>query len=301
MRLPAGITSCVGFISHQQPTITYGGTAFIVGIEGSHDNAYLHLVTAARVAQTIENGPWLLGMNAKNGGKVWVRSGHLHWWHHPTEKEQVDVAVTIFATPVVNEYRLGWIPVNMFATDEQIEKSNIGIGDEISAIALFTRFSGQRNHESIARAGSIAMMPREPIPVKGFAPMEAYLAEGRSLGGLSGSPVFVRETINSPAADSHGNPYPRLCQGRIHFLGLMHGSWDVPAEFETNEQAEAVNMGVSVVVPAKKILEVLYHPELVEMRRQFDEELEASKVSRTNDVRERGRKQYVEPDFADTI
>jgi hypothetical protein len=39
----------------------------------------------------------------------------------------------------------------------------------------------------------------------------------------------------------------------------------------TTTQAEAVNMGVSIVIPAKKILEVLHHPELVQMRKERDE------------------------------
>jgi hypothetical protein len=57
----------------------------------------------------------------------------------------------------------------------------------------------------------------------------------------------------------------------------MHGHWDLPVSFSAAEQAEAVNMGVSIVVPAKKILEVLYHPELVAMRKEFlEKEKEAN-------------------------
>jgi hypothetical protein len=29
-------------------------------------------------------------------------------------------------------------------------------------------------------------------------------------------------------------------------------------------------MGISIIVPAKKILEVLYHPELIELREKHD-------------------------------
>lgn len=56
--------------------------------------------------------------------------------------------------------------------------------------------------------------------------------------------------------------------GSLHLLGLVHGHWEVPASFSNPEQAEAVNMGVSIIVPAKKILETLYHPELVAMRKE---------------------------------
>jgi hypothetical protein len=112
--------------------------------------------------------------------------------------------------------------------------------------------------------------------------MEAYLAESRSIGGLSGSPVFVRNTVKSPVQGPKGvsNIY---ALGDGHLLGLMHGHWDLPVSFSSLEQAEAVNMGVSIVVPAKKILEVLHHPELVAMRKEhYEKEKSASTTADTS-------------------
>jgi hypothetical protein len=54
-------------------------------------------------------------------------------------------------------------------------------------------------------------------------------------------------------------------------LGLIHCHWNLPVSFDKSSQAEAVNMGISIVVPAHKIWEVLNHPELVEQRKQQDE------------------------------
>jgi hypothetical protein len=42
--------------------------------------------------------------------------------------------------------------------------------------------------------------------------------------------------------------------GRPHLLGLVHGHWDLPTSFSETEKKEAVNMGVSIIVTAKKIL-----------------------------------------------
>jgi hypothetical protein len=51
-----------------------------------------------------------------------------------------------------------------------------------------------------------------------------------------------------------------------HFCtGIMIGHWAVPPG--STIEKEKVNMGISVVVPADKILEVLNQPDLVEMRR----------------------------------
>jgi len=49
----------------------------------------------------------------------------------------------------------------------------------------------------------------------------------------------------------------------------MWGHWDLPIGV-SSQQAEAVNMGIAIVIPAQKILEVLYHPELVAMRENQD-------------------------------
>ena len=96
------------------------------------------------------------------------------------------------------------------------------------------------------------MIPDEPVPTK-MGMTEAYLIEARSIGGLSGSPAFV---------------YKR---NRFYLLGLMHGHWDIPPEnkndFVDMDSFGSVNMGIAIVVPAKKILEVLNQPKLVELRR----------------------------------
>jgi len=97
------------------------------------------------------------------------------------------------------------------------------------------------------------MMPKDKLPTKSFGDMEAYLAEGRSIGGLSGSPVFVRSTVKMPEQTAEGKLGYISGLGAFHLLGLMHGHWDLPVSFSSSEQAEAVNMGVSIVVPAKKI------------------------------------------------
>jgi hypothetical protein len=121
----------------------------------------------------------------------------------------------------------------------------------------------------LVRSGNIAMMPSDKLPIKHFGEMEAYLAEGRSIGGLSGSPAFVRNTVQLPINSSKGRGHLSGL-GSVHLLGLIHGHWDLPISFSESEQYEAVNMGVSIIVPAKKILETLYHPTLVALRDEHE-------------------------------
>jgi hypothetical protein len=60
-------------------------------------------------------------------------------------------------------------------------------------------------------------------------------------------------------------------------LGSIHGHWDIRPEDKNafsdrvGDEAAMINMGIAIVVPAKRILEVFDHPELVQMRRATEE------------------------------
>jgi hypothetical protein len=114
-------------------------------------------------------------------------------------------------------------------------------------------------------------------------PIDAYLIEARSIGGISGSPVFVHETVImnrtlTRPSDNTQHAKELLLHGEFYLLGLMHGHWEVlPKDKNSNpiktksRDEDTVNTGIAVVIPAKKILDVLYHPEFVEMRRLGEE------------------------------
>jgi len=60
------------------------------------------------------------------------------------------------------------------------------------------------------------------------------------------------------------------------FLGLLHGPWEVPKRAMEGQSAQYTkNMisGMSIIVPAHKILEVINQPELVAMRKNNDEKI----------------------------
>jgi hypothetical protein len=66
-----------------------------------------------------------------------------------------------------------------------------------------------------------------------------------------------------------------MAGGRRYLLGLVHGHWNIrPEEMNEpqpklvgNKEAGSVNMGIAVVIPSKKIREVLYHPDFVAERK----------------------------------
>lgn len=284
MRIPDPIIKSVSFVSRfevdlygEARPLQYGGTAFVVGVKVAEGAIYSHLVTAKHVADAIWPGEAVFAFNGLDGIPYFLRTGDQKWFFHPTEPDAVDVAVMPLGSARLNKYDLVWIPEQIFATPQRISEYSIGLGDELVIIGLFTAFYGSTQLVPIVRTGNVAMMPPDRVPVKGFDPMEVYLAEGRSIGGLSGSPVFVRNTVNYPAQDAKGNLAPISGLGALHFLGLMHGHWDLPTSLEQTKQYEVVNMGISIITPAKKILETLYHPELVAMRKEHYEKSKKDK------------------------
>lgn len=266
MRVPNEVRQCVVFIglpvkkTNGQEVIEFKGSAFFVGvpsesIDGIH---YVHLVTAKHVAAILEGKSFFVRINNESGGFNWVIGESIHWYYHPTD-EVVDVAVIPFLPPQEFEYKS--IHTSMFLSDEIIRSRSIGTGDEVFITGLFAHLSGSARNLPIVRIGNIAMMPEELVPTS-IGNIEAYLIEARSIGGLSGSPAFIRETVP-------------MGIGSFYLLGLMHGHWDIPIESKSDledlSSIESVNVGITIVVPAKKILEVLNQPRLVETRRRGDE------------------------------
>jgi hypothetical protein len=127
------------------------------------------------------------------------------------------------------------------------------------------------------------MLPATRIPVKNFEPMEAYVAE---IEGLSGSPVWVRPTDNINAAQKDGGEakpsVPLNADTDLIFLGLLHGRWAVSRtvmEGLNAQYAENMLSGMSIIVPAHKILEVINQPELAAIRAKNDKKLAKKSTS----------------------
>ena len=257
---------------HWSEMIEQDGKQFQVS--GTHP--FLLLATAKHVAEEKLQGKDFALKTMGTDGQPRIIEGHKdqRWFYHPTEKNHVDAAVTIFYPPDMRELDLFTVQAEMFADEHVIREANLGVGDEVFIAGLFSEVTKTNRLHPIVRIGNLAMMPGERIPFDNEL-IDAYLIESRSIGGLSGSPVFVRKTtrveaglkfkpgfalnaVNSPTPSIEG--VERLFLegvGRIYFLGSIIGHWDAGKE--------VVNMGISTVVPARKILEIIRQPELIEM------------------------------------
>jgi len=277
MRLPERILNTACLLGFKKETPHYAGSGFVVDVPGTHGNSHLYLVTAKHIADRLECCPVVMGFSYKDGTKALLEADSVHWYAHPTDAGAVDAAVTPFGPFQSDLLNLEPIPEHLFASPEEMRDSRIAVGDEIAAIEVFTRFSHQDRHLPIIRTGNLAMLPTLSIPVKNFEPMEAYVAE---IEGLSGSPVWVRPADYFNAAQKDGSeekpPVPFNGDTDMLFLGLLHGRWAVSKaaiEGQSAQYTEKMISGMSIIVPAHKILEVINQPELAAMRTKNDEKI----------------------------
>jgi hypothetical protein len=194
------------------------------------------------------------------------------WIFH--ENPNVDVAAFHWQPPSTLDV---WpFPLKEAVTPALIAREGIGLGDELFAVGLFSRRAGQARNIPIIRVGNIVAMPEEPIKT-GTGLQEAYLVELLSIGGLSGSPVFTYLGGIRREFPTGGEISLTTRAGAIHLLGLVHGHWDlasgehVDAARDSLDGGEHVNMGIAIVVPVTRLLEILNYPAVRDAREQAKE------------------------------
>lgn len=246
------------------------GTGFFVGMP-TDDGArtFSHLVTAKHVIEAAKkigiDGNVYIRLNTLDGGFEYLRSAIDIWLTHPND-ELIDVAVAL-ALPDRSVFDYKAIGISMAITKDHKDIDIIGEGDEVFIAGLFINHYGRKKNIPIIRTGNIALMSDEPVQTA-YGLTDAILIEARSIGGLSGSPVFVHKLgigVENGTIIYYENGNP------LYWLGLIHGHWD--ATTTTDNIVEdatdgAVNMGIAVIVPVDRIIEVINHPKHVKRRKE---------------------------------
>jgi hypothetical protein len=222
------------------------------------------LITAKHVVDGIrrKGSSVFMRANFHDGSSHWLLCEDSNWYFHPTQSDMIDVAAMRCTIPPTLDH----VPLSTraFATADNLRILDVSVGDEVFMSGLFSQHFGRERNIPIVRVGNIAAMMEEPVATQ-LGPIDAFLIEARSIGGLSGSPVF----LNLPAARAVSLMGSRATQNSLTqfyaLLGLVHGHWDARLE-EDNTDDEVtpddlrlrnVNMGIAIVIPCSKILEVL--------------------------------------------
>jgi hypothetical protein len=291
MRVPDEVKNAVAFLGYRtvpgDPTTEkFGGTGFLVALD-IDGMIFPYLVTADHVARNLENyeDPVARINDIYGNGyvtRVFRRGpfGPVDPWHRHEDKS-ADVAVQVFhPIPYGKEFDrserpgLAYIPESMLIHESLFNERGVGIGDEVFVAGLFHFSRGSGSNSPIIRVGNLAMIPSERVRGGGaYGEMDAYLVETRSFGNLSGSPVFIRGTVNVERPSKYRNrrrsptKYGKALSSRFFLIGLMHGHWDISSDsineaIPRTDPYSSVNMGVAIVTPARKIREILYGKEL---------------------------------------
>jgi hypothetical protein len=268
MIVPENIRKPVAFIAARNTDgeFIFAGSAFWFGKSRKDGSAIadpVYLVTARHVIDALANRGALkiyVRVNLKNGDASWIETEATDWLFHPSDPT-VDVAIYRMGIPPECDHLV--IPYDLAVTDDVRKQHGIDLGDEVFVTGLFRHHHGTKTNIPIVRVGNLAAMSEERVQTKAFGLMRALLIECRSIGGLSGSPVFVNLGITRLI----GGQFKQVSGGQPIFflLGVIHGHYDIDAAKIDGNHEDAsdligggkINTGIAIVTPIHCVFEVI--------------------------------------------
>jgi hypothetical protein len=141
-------------------------------------------------------------------------------------------------------------------------------------VGRFINHEGKQRNAPLVRFGAIAQMPGEPIAytLNGkYHEQQSIIADIRSIGGYSGSPVFLNEL----SFLSRPNRAQRV--EKHWLLGVDWGHIPMwrpvcgPDEEPIGNTQVNINSGMAGIVPAWKLLDLIMADTLVKQRADFED------------------------------
>lgn len=310
MLVPDAVRKCVAFVCYKDNSgkLKFAGTVSFFGerlIGGTLPYGYT--ITAKHVIERIAekgDGKVYLRMNLRTGGVDYIEKNLADWVFHDKD-DSVDVAVLDFL-PSADRFEYLVFPLEGTAKDFKGDKLEFGIGDEVFITGLFRYHTGEERNLPIIRVGNIAALPEEKIQTKQFGEIDAYLIEAHSIGGLSGSPVFVH-VEGERVYDSLPKEVKKLMQDYVKhtafsWIGIVHGHWDVEIPFPDTPvlhhvKPKSINVGIAIVIPEEKVLEVIRHPKLIETKNRVIKNVRERNAPTLDHPKEKPKQDNIEEDF----
>jgi hypothetical protein len=246
------------------------GTGFLLHYDGMG-----YLITARHVAKQLDHTPFVIRMNVAGRANL-LEVDRITWTYHPDET--VDIATMGFHLDRRSGADILYLSQDTLITSKRLAEEQIDIGEVCYTMSLFRYIYGNQVNMPIIHSGIISLMPPkdERIPVwnkhtRKIDLVEGFLIENRAIDGASGSPVLVRKSAiwsdQNLKIETGRSFVPQISEARVMLLGLFQGAWfgspdDVTKATLRAGQQEIVPVGIGIVVPAQKIIELLENQEL---------------------------------------
>lgn len=288
VRVEVLITKTVVFIREQVDLngkpVSLQGTGFLVAVPDQRlkgDQGFIYLITNRHVAQAMEdvNGTcqthrilstsftWNLRSPPKGDREYTETIPNPPGvpWVFPSDDSVDLAAVPIAANP--NKYDVEFVTLSDFITPDLLQRE-FSLGDKILFAGLFPPFEGATEIQPILRQGMLSMIPDGPIPGTLCRAATVYLADVHAVGGNSGSPVFItpRFTLGGRVNIKGAVPYDLL--GVISGYMCESENLELRASTSTLRGSLKANAGISVIVPATELKNLLESAPLQKMRDQ---------------------------------
>jgi len=240
------------------------GTGFLLHFGGQG-----YIVTVRHVAEKLGDDPFAVRINKYRREALLLDADHVKWYY------PADLTVDLAVTPANFGEPLYFPEDHIFSQEKH---GPAGIGDFCYTAGLFRFIAGHKRNLPFLLTGHVALMPPlgEKIPVGtesgGTDHVEAYLIENNAIKGASGSPVFIRPTYRLTGVRREDRDHGIVTvDDQIYLLGVYQAAWFLPPDAVLREGVQAratdvVPVGIGVVVPVHKLVELLNIEDLKEMR-----------------------------------
>lgn len=248
-----------------------GGTGFLVGLPSEalpQYTAFVYAVTNWHVAK--KQGASVIRMNKKDGTPDILEYGRKDWFFLP----KYDIAVLEINQINRRVHETTVLERAAFGTRDWITRADIGTGDDVFMVGRFIDHDGGPTNRPAARFGKISIMP-SPIRQENKEVTDSYCLDMNSRTGYSGSPVFVYRVVGGDLRVTNKTLSGfKPVDNFIMFLGVHWGQFPEEVELKgatPGPQYVKGMSGMTCVLPAWTLDEVLNMPELREARRKDDE------------------------------
>lgn len=250
-----------------EEAINIGGSGFLLNVPAEllpHPAGFTYVVTNAHVIKEKAN---ILRINTRDGKCVPIETKD--WLVSDVD----DIAICAIPEPDPTIYSVRTIPRSMLVSEKFIQEENIGPGDEVVLIGRFINLEGKERNIPSVRFGHISQMPIEPLEYEGQF-QDSFLCEIKSIGGFSGSPVFLAPVFDIGRPDD--SDFGKNKEAALLGVDWCHiQNFEHPIDDGGNEIAHMrfpTNTGMMGVVPGWKLDDLLDFPREKEMRRKAEED-----------------------------